>query len=224
MRIINKRASAQDHVRHTHALQTLGVRPIAEVRSLAQTAPVVWKNISSEHGTAVARRRLLDETPSTSWELEAVINVDSSHGRIGFSICQPRRNGTHDSFQGTDIFFDANRERIVVDKTRSNREEDITKDVLYGSFTLFYHEQPSISISPNEQLEKLRLRIFRDGDTLEIFANDRFALATTVYADTTCSAIDCFAEGVTARPAFESIRLWDYAEGAPKSASATGCL
>ncbi|CAG5184516.1 uncharacterized protein ALTATR162_LOCUS10948 [Alternaria atra] len=219
MKLIDKRPSSQGHIRHTHALQTLGVRPFSGVRSLAQTAPMVWEDISSDHGAAAAGSRLLDETPSTSWELEAVINVDSSHGRIGFSICQPSRDGAHDSFQGTDIFFDAEREQIVVDKTQSNLEEDIAKDILHGSFTLFYHEQPSTSASPIEQLEKLRLRIFRDGDTLEVFANDRFTLATTVYVDTTCRAIRCFAEGVTAPTAFESIRLWDYAVGAQKSVS-----
>ena len=138
---------------------------------------------------------------STSWELEAVICVREGHRRVGFHI---HHNETMS--QRTSIWFSPESETIFVDRSHSNSEADIEKHSLSGPFTLFVCDDSGVEV-----LEKLRLRVFVDGDVLEIFANNRFALSTVVYVDfKTCSGVSWFVEGENDDgPVFESITLWE---------------
>jgi beta-fructofuranosidase len=61
-------------------------------------------------------------------------------------------------------------------------------------------------------LEKLHIRIFSDGDILEIFANNRFALATMVYSDgcdPDLSGVTAFATGSVNSAVFETVMAWE---------------
>lgn len=73
---------------------------------------------------------------------------------------------------------------------------DINKCAESGPFTLFTIRQPTTATCDGVELskEKLHLRVFSDADVLEVFANDRFAIATMVYSRNYGSA----AAGVTA--------------------------
>ncbi|RSL82223.1 hypothetical protein CEP51_005311 [Fusarium floridanum] len=177
-----------------NTIHTLGIRPLDDMRLLRPSRPDEWSTIGGSDISGILKHR----TRSTSWELEAVINAHAR--RVGFHICH-----NADTSLRTSIFFDTVEEKIVVDRSASNHEPDIRKNTLSGAFTLFYSREQG-----RETLEALRLRIFRDGDTLEVFANDRFALSTTVCVDETCGGISWFVEGGgDAEGAFEMIRLWD---------------
>ena len=175
---------------------TLGIRPLSTLKSLRPQASIIWSSISTENNTP----RLLATPRSANWELHNIIKVRQGLKRVGFYV-------RHDEMRSytTTIYFAVDEEQIIVDKTSSNSEADIQKNVLTGPFTLFISEQEGTEVT-----EDLHLHIFSDGDVVEIFANDRFALSTTVYADAqTCLGISCFMEGESqSSGTFETIELW----------------
>ncbi|CAK7221773.1 hypothetical protein SBRCBS47491_004642 [Sporothrix bragantina] len=89
---------------------------------------------------------------------------------------------------------------IIEDNT--NVEDGMPRDELSGPFTLF---------KQTNGWETLRIRIFGDGDTIEIFANDRFALSAVAYLNARYTGISGFIEGEGdfQSVVFESIRIWD---------------
>ncbi|KAH8168855.1 glycosyl hydrolase family 1 domain-containing protein [Sarocladium implicatum] len=156
-----------------NAVQTLGIRPLAAMEGLRQEAPKVWQNISfgSKAGSLLL-------TSGAQWEIEAVIQVGSSRSpRIGFHL-----HHNKDLSQRATIFFDPFEEEIVFDLSASNTEQDIQKPTLRGAFTLFNQQ---VRKREEVALEKLCLRIFGDGDSVEVFANDRFALSAMAYGGLT---------------------------------------
>jgi beta-fructofuranosidase len=178
-------------------VQTMGVRPAQELASLRKGKPLVWRNVSGSQGSG----HLINAT-STGWELEAVIRVQPDSSRVGLDILH---NG--DKSRRTRISFSPSAEEIVVDRSRSNDKTDIGKGTVSGPFTLFVTEDEA----GKQEVETLRLRVFSDGDVLEIFANDRFALSTVVYVDSkTCNGVSWFAEAEADIPSsFESISIWE---------------
>lgn len=178
-------------------LYTLGIRPLANIRLLRPPHPKTWSNIES------LGPHSLTTTKSSNWELEATCSIKfrKGAGRIGIHV----RHNT-DLSQTTSIYFSPNDESVVVDRSLSNNESDIRKDTQSGPFTLFTTEEDGM-----ETIETLNLRIFCDGDVLEIFANDRFALSTVVFSDEkSCVGISCFVEGANLLGSkFEMISLWE---------------
>ncbi|KAI5867999.1 glycosyl hydrolase [Durotheca rogersii] len=183
-------------------VRTLGVRPWPALGSLRPEASMSRPSIATDR----SRPRLLAVTKSTNWELEATIKVRPGLEQIGFHVRHDRN-----SANSTKVYFSAGEEQIVVDETLSNSEADIKKEALAGPFTLFVFGNDGSQV-----VEDLRLRIFSDGDVLEVFANDRFALSTTVYADAlSCLGISCFVQGKGLDiGGFESTRLIKLAQGA----------
>lgn len=182
-------------------VQTLGIRPLPELQNLRQSKPVQWTSISDDE---MVTGRLIS-TKSSNWEMQATIHVRPDvHQRIGFHI----RLDDGQS-QQTSLYFSPGKEEIVVDRSISNREEDIQKDSQSGPFTLLVSE----GADGQQEIETLRLHVFSDGDVLEVFANDRFALSTVVYADSRCNGISWFVDSegpVTGGEAvFESISIWE---------------
>lgn len=181
-------------------VQTMGIRPLQELQTLRQRKPITWSSIPS----AQVSGHLINAS-STSWELEATVRVDPRlHRRLGLDILH---NG--DKSRRTRIYFSPSAEEIVVDRSRSNNKSDIQKDAVSGAFTLLVSENDD----GREGIETLQLRVFSDGDVLEIFANDRFALSTVVYADSnTCNGVSWFVETegeAGADAAFESLSIWE---------------
>ncbi|KAF5024423.1 hypothetical protein F66182_3509 [Fusarium sp. NRRL 66182] len=174
-------------------VQTLGIRPLPALQSLRRGEPLYWHNIDTK-----ASMGNLFHTHSNSWELEATISVSPNDQSLGFWIRHDK-----ETIQKTAVSFFPKSEALTVDRSESNQELDIQKESLSGPFTLFYSEHNGV-----EELEKLHLRIFCDGDVLEVFANDRFALSTMVYSDTKeCTGISWFVEGQGS--VFESVKLWE---------------
>ncbi|TPX08523.1 uncharacterized protein E0L32_010010 [Thyridium curvatum] len=180
----------------TRGVETLGIRPLLDLKRLRQGKPSIWLGVE-----ALNQPYQIATPASPNWELEAFIKIHPAHERIGFQV---RHN--EDRSNMTSIYFSPQDEEIVVDKTLSNDLKDIQKGRIGGSFTLFVQEKDGA-----ECLESLHLRIFSDGDVIEVFANDRFALSTTVYSDAiNCLGISCFAEGQdSSASGFETVMLWE---------------
>lgn len=205
-------------------LYTLGVRPIAEFSRLRHNClqhscfgPIsLPQSVSSKHH--------ISSVSTPTWELESIISVDPhSCARVGFHI-----QHSLDCSVSTTISFDMAKETISVLPSSIEIPTIENAGTKQGAFTLFaLKEEPGATgrvPSKNEEtFEKLHLRIIIDGDVLELFANDRFALATMVYNAGTnatknnCNGITAFAEahtdGGTNVAVFEQVKVWDGLNG-----------
>ncbi|KAH7388948.1 glycosyl hydrolase [Cadophora sp. MPI-SDFR-AT-0126] len=196
-------------------LQTLGVRPIAETES--------WRRNCLQHHLTSGpislprsnvQNREIFSTMTPSWELEAVIAFQPECESAGFHI----RHNTNLSIRTTIIFSLVN-ETITVERGASTTSSVINKCDESGPFTLFTTSRSldMDHILPSEtMLEKLHLSLISDGHVLEVFANDRFALATMVYSDqydVSHGGITAFATGPNDSARFESVTVWDGLNG-----------
>lgn len=205
-------------------LYTLGIRPIAEFSRLRDNClhhscfgPVsLPRPVSSKHH--------MTSVSTPTWELESVISLDPrSCARVGFHI-----QHSSDYSTSTTISFDLEDEMISVLPSSVNPPTVENGGVKQGAFTLFASNddngEPGASVPGRSgTFEKLHLRVIIDGDVLELFANDRFALATMVYnagVNTTkknCNGVTAFAEAQTAGSSnaavFEKVNVWDGLNG-----------
>ncbi|KAJ5931507.1 hypothetical protein N7516_005996 [Penicillium verrucosum] len=174
-------------------LYTLGTRPVEEIVRLRKHCGRVCqrKQISLPSPTAGPPHALCS-TFFATWELEAEITIDPSCCiEVGFHI---RHNS--DMSICTTVTFSLQKEMISVNKGRSTSDPNVRNCPEQGPFTLFYMLD-SMGVEPTEKLENLRIRIVSDADVLEVFANDRFALATMVYSPEDCrpASISAFTKG-----------------------------
>jgi beta-fructofuranosidase len=186
----------------TTTVLTLGVRPIAELEQLREG--------SHQHSVAAVAlpesdsttSRAICHTQSTSWELEATVAIGAGCQEVGFHL----RHNADLSICAT-VTFSVATETIVVDRHASNADPAINKCPDAGPFTLL----TTRDAEGRDSLEKFRIRILSDGDILEVFANDRFALATMVYCGSSpdLGGLTAFARGSVGSALFETITVWD---------------
>ncbi|RSL90670.1 hypothetical protein CEP52_014512 [Fusarium oligoseptatum] len=183
---------------------TLGVKPIDEMARLRESCTGLFKletaiMLPDKSGLA---HLTVYQTQSSSWELEAIISINSECQSVGFNIRHNQDLSIH-----TTITFCTITERIIVNREASTTDTTINKCPDAGPFTLLMQKKENGS-----EMAKLHLRIFSDGDILEVFANDRFALATMVYSQSyeqENSGITAFANGSAGSAVFESVTIWD---------------
>ncbi|KAL1888284.1 hypothetical protein Sste5346_009676 [Sporothrix stenoceras] len=176
----------------TKIITTLGIRPLPSLESLRRGEPICFNNLTGN-------TTYLTTCRFPSFELEAVIRIvpTGQHQRVGFNL---RHND--DLSRQLAVYFEVQTETIVLDRSQTNVEDGMPRDELPGPFTL---------LKQTNGWETLRLRIFGDGDTIEIFANDRFALSAVAYLDARYTGISGFVEGEgdAQSVVFESIKIWD---------------
>jgi len=191
-------------------LHTLGIRPIEELNQLQQSCHEFFESqpisLSSSTPTSAVSGRLT----KPAWELQAtIILTEKSCSSVGFHI----RNTRSKRIRST-ISFDLAKETIKVARNESVSTKNFNNCPEQGPFTLFYTRESGSK--EEEVLEKLRLRIIFDGDVCEVFANDRFALATMVYSvDGPAQEYEvvAFAEDVMDGVRFEEAKMWDGLNG-----------
>lgn len=177
-------------------VETLGIRPLTDLTALRQGSPLVLNGISlpkssgTTHSTSVSAAR---------WELEATIDVLQGCTSVGLHI-----RHTADMSSITTISFSPAEEEITVDRTKSSRSADVNRSTERGPMTLF-----STKSGHDIVQEQLKLHVFSDGNTIEIFANDRFAMATVIYTtDPTALDLTLFAEGSEDSALFRDVSVW----------------
>ena len=186
-------------------LHTLGIRPIVEVSRLRKTCLRNYTFQRTSLPKAISGQRYLISTLHCAWELEAIISITPKCETVGFHV-----RHAHDLSTRTTIVFSPTKETITVLRDASTPDPNINKSPEQGPFTLF-----KTRLAGREVLETLHMRVFSDGDTLEIFANDRFALATMVYSEDHArdSGITAFATGGKDCATFEGATVWDGLNG-----------
>lgn len=101
----------------------------------------------------------------------------------------------------TDIVFEFAEERLRVIRERSNRNPYVNKCEERASHTLFKFGDESFT-----KHEQLKLQVFVDHDVIEIFANERCALATRVYTPARCTGVSISADG---EMQIDDLKIWE---------------
>ncbi|KAK7222520.1 hypothetical protein V2G26_010523 [Clonostachys chloroleuca] len=179
-----------------YVIETLGIRPLTELSQLRKGDPTVVENLALPSGTTEA---YLSPVKSARWELETTIEIQEGCTAVGFHV----RHTTHMK-TSTTINFLPQEEEITVIRSNSSTLSDVNRSKERGAMTLFTQEQGNQLV-----LEPLTLRIFSDGNTLEVYANERFALSTVIYtSDPAAIYLSMFAQGVDGAATFKRTEFW----------------
>ncbi|MBI5284541.1 MAG: glycoside hydrolase family 32 protein [Chloroflexi bacterium] len=163
---------------------TLCLRPVAELVSL-RAAHRQYRSVT----LVPVQDKPLDAIAGTRLEIHAVF-VPGAASQVGLHLFESR-----DGAEGTRVFFDNDRQELVIDRQRSSLDPGTVRDV----------RSAPLQLAPDGVLT---LRIFLDGSVIEVFANDRICLTSRVYPTLADSrGVRPFASGAAA--ALRSLDVWD---------------
>lgn len=136
---------------------TLGQRPVEEIsqlRSSSSQLPPVW--VSPTTPFELSRWDSEELNLELSWEW-------LTGQKVGFKILQ-----SPDKNEETLLYYDTDTKKLVIDRSQSSLNPNVNKD----------KKEMPLELKP---YQPLKLRIFLDGSVVEVFANDRFAMASRIY-------------------------------------------
>lgn len=181
---------------------TLGIKPLDELKKLRESSSHVT-NLSDVSLYSRPNSETIANIATPTWELETTVRLPEDFKSFALAV---RRKDTQAFL--FEIVFSPEDETITVGRWHSDPAGPFNDCPEKGSFTLFTTKDPQTS---ELELEELRLRIFSDGDILEVFANDRFALATMVYHDCEEGETEIVLSmiGSTGEAVVRGFSLWD---------------
>ena len=153
----------------TYHLITLGFRPLPELARLRRN-----NLFSGLYFTLSQDRRLILRSAPLHMDMELTVRIGPDRPDVSLHL---RHNA--DLSVRTSIVFSPAKETIRIIRHHSNDDKSINRSDATGSFTLF--QQRDTKDVSKTIFEPLKLRVFLDGDVLEIFANDRFSIASRIY-------------------------------------------
>jgi beta-fructofuranosidase len=156
----------------------LSIRPLRELENLRQE--VLYASSSVTSGT------LLDKAPHS---YEILVRADI---REGSTVSVAIRES---SKVKTTITFDSQQERLIINRGGSTTREGICLQDEVAPFTLFRY---------GDTYEQLELRVFVDNDVVEVFANERVAISTRVYAPRDACGISLEVDA----PGTADVKVW----------------
>lgn len=185
-----------------YTMETLGVAPVEELGALRHRTQFQSDQISQTSRASPPEINLCAE----AWEFGACVSFSPNCESVGLRI---RYGACLD--QNVLVYFRPAAEEMVVDRSASTTLPGVNTQRESGPHTLFYRKDPS---SGSVELEKLHLRLYKDGSVLELYANDRFALSTRIYPETTkAQTLELYlvggAEGDAATATWENVQVWD---------------
>ncbi|GKZ34385.1 hypothetical protein AbraIFM66950_004616 [Aspergillus brasiliensis] len=189
-------------------LYSLGIRPISEITQLRTKCIQAYEVRPFSLPQSTHNESRIGHTSTSCWELEATVSLGPSCQTVGLGI---RRTGGEPV--QWDIVFSLVEETITIDRSRSTTRRDVNTCPEQGPFTLFHTMTDG---THTEELETFHLRVIVDADIVEIYANDRFALATTMYPGshaTEQTEIVALGTGDEESARFEQVNVWDGLNG-----------
>lgn len=203
-------------------LYTLGIRPISEFSHLREDCLHSYASKAVSLPQPSSTVHFLASVCTPTWELEGTVSLESRRCEtVGFYV-----QHSSDYSHYTRITFDVDAETITLRSRSDVNGTAETSAKQGGPFTLFTTRNTEIGGGKTKEvLEKFHLRIIADGDILEIYANDRFALATMIYnagmgtASAHRNGITAFATTTNqandggAAAVFEDVNIWDGLNG-----------
>jgi beta-fructofuranosidase len=167
---------------------TLRMRPVPELESL-RCHERIWGDTNLADG----KTRVLDGVIGDACELQLEIEPAAA-SRSGLKV---RASG--EGKEETLLYYDATARQLVFDATRSGEK---------GRTVV---ERAPMELQPGELL---RLRVFIDKSVLEVYANDRQAIARRVYpAETKSTGVVLYTNGGGAK--FSKLKAWEMAPSNP---------
>lgn len=180
----------------TYTCKTLGVRPIDEVKKLREDSEnIVLVDRTFDQPTKFTNF----DISSSNFELQALINI-STNASAGFVF---RRSA--DGSEYTTLIYDPISEYLIINRTYSSLIEEFDNSTVYAKHTLL-----TTRINDNtSQKELLSLRIFVDNSLIEVYANNRTAIATHIYpARLDATNLGYIVDGQGGSATFTDVRIW----------------
>jgi len=172
----------------TFTAQTLGVRPLPDV--------VEGLVANAEHKTYAAATysaaKILEQQADSHMEVK--VTVGSATGAVGVIVA-----ASPDMTEYTTITYQPSNNTILVDRSHSTTIEGFNNASVTGYFSPY---------TVNSKTEAITMDVFVDGSLVEVYVNERFALATRIYPSMECSTgFGVYvADGASAN--FTSIEAW----------------
>jgi beta-fructofuranosidase len=161
---------------------TLRIRPVEELKSLR----INEKSIKDLKVKAESKINLND-FGSDLMELEIIIESNDSQ-KFGLNVLV-----SDDGLEKTVIYYDSKNQKIIVDTQKSGHD--------FGNRII---EEAPLKLDNNETLT---LRVFIDNSIIEVFANERQAIARRVYPEKKGDGISLFSNGGDIN--IESFKSWE---------------
>lgn len=161
---------------------TLRMRPVKELEQLRQ-GPMVKKNLTIQPGNFIS----LDEFGKELMELEITLDPGNAT-RVGVQV---GRSG--DGRESTSLYYDVPKQVLAFDATQSG--------IGFGRKIV---EEGPLKLTKGELLT---LRVFVDKSIIEVYANDKQAIARNVYPQLGGTGIRLFADGGAVK--VHSVKAWE---------------
>lgn len=167
---------------------TLRIRPISELQTLRMKEAMI-SNVKVSSGSEIKLNKLGNEL----MELEVIIKPNNAM-RYGVKVCM-----SDDGREETIIYYDNSDKKLKFDTRKSGLD--------FGRKMI---EEAPFELKNGEPLV---LRIFVDKSIIEVFANDRQAIARMVYPTLKGNGISLFSEGGSIEA--KSVKAWELSPSNP---------
>ncbi|ETI28597.1 hypothetical protein G647_01048 [Cladophialophora carrionii CBS 160.54] len=165
--------------RDTYTVSTLASAPHPALEKLRGNL-LPFPTPAKKHAAAMFAR------PTEHLEIDVSCLLAQGTRRVGLSILH-----SSDAKQRTTMYFDAAAETFVIDRSHSTTVAYVNTTPEMAPHTLFRFRDPSGTVTR----EPLDVRAFYDVSALEVFVNERTAVATRIYPDrATCFGVEVFLE------------------------------
>lgn len=176
----------------TFTAQTLGVRPLPDVvRGLVANA----SHKSYGSSTYSASKILMQQGDA---HMELKVAVSSATGACGVIVA-----ASPDMTEYTTITYEPTNNTVLVDRSHSSTLVGFNNATVTGYFYPY-----TIKANGVTKQENIFMDVFVDGSLVEVFINDRFALATRIYPSMQCSTGFGVYVAPQSRATFVSIDAW----------------
>lgn len=155
----------------TFTAQTLGVKPLPDVVAGIRAGTTHKTYASGTHTSS----SILQQAGSSHFELKATIK--STTGAAGVII-----GASSDGVEYTTIIYEPSDHTILFERLHSSTIVEFNNATVTG----FFHPH-TIKSGATSAPEDINMTVFVDGSLVEVYINDRFALASRIYPSKECS-------------------------------------
>ena len=154
----------------TYSAMTLGIAPLPEVvEGLRKGA----SHQSHDCSSSFTKSSLVSHSGSSSMEIKAT--VASASGGVGLIVA-----ASPDMQEHTTISYEPSNHTLLVNRMHSSTIVEFNNATITGYFYPY-------TLASTGAKEHITMDVFLDGSLLEVYINDRFALATRIYPAGSCS-------------------------------------
>ncbi|KAK3720612.1 hypothetical protein LTR37_003661 [Vermiconidia calcicola] len=178
----------------TYSARTLGVRPLPDVVKGLRDGSTMH---SFGKEQAYNSSEMLKQQGAASVEIKATIS--SATDACGLIVA-----ASPDMTEYTTIMYEPSNHTLLVERLHSSTIVEFNNLTTQGYFYPY-----TIMSGGNAERESITMDVFVDGSLLEVYLNDRFALATRIYPSMECSTGYGVYVAAGSTATFESVQSWE---------------